>query len=49
MTVRCGCTDQGDPTVFGQCRKCHPEPESIPQPAEHPWETTLDESERGGH
>jgi hypothetical protein len=28
MSVRCGCSDQGDEMVFGPCRACDPEPET---------------------
>lgn len=38
MSLRCSCSDQGDEIVFGQCRKCKPEPE---EPREWRWETTL--------
>lgn len=49
MAERCGCHDQGDETVFGQCRQCHPEPESVHASGlqreldrlEHPYERTL--------
>ena len=27
MSLRCGCPDDGDEVVFGQCRKCSPQPQ----------------------
>lgn len=27
MSTRCSCPDQGDAVVFGECRKCMPNPE----------------------
>ena len=38
MSLRCGCSDQGDEVVFGQCRKCFPNPE---EPRDRPYEITL--------
>lgn len=29
MSARCTCGYDGDPVVFGACRTCHPEPESV--------------------
>lgn len=47
--TRCTCGYDGDPTVFGECRTCAPEPESVHAPTiqaeldrlERPYETTL--------
>jgi hypothetical protein len=30
MSIRCNCSDQGDETVFDQCRTCKPDPQDAP-------------------
>lgn len=45
MSLRCGCPDDGDEVVFGQCRKCSPQPQ---EPRERPWEYVLGPEEVEG-
>lgn len=51
--TRCTCGYDGDPTVFGECRTCAPEPESVYAPVlqseldrlERPYERTLSDGD----
>jgi hypothetical protein len=57
VTLRCGCANEGDATVFGENHECgvNPKPPAdLPRfvsswafvvPAERPYETTLGEDE----